>query len=117
MHVADPFHRNTFDRLGVIVGREFFPEPDPVGFDERADYVDPDIVPAPFQRSDFREATDGFFGGGVAAPLGFAAGAGARAEVDDRPATGRDHQRGHGLHQQETGPRPDLVTPREVFAG
>ena len=75
------------------------------------------LLSAPFQRSDFRQTADGFLGGGVTAPLGLAAGARARAEVDDRTTTGRDHQRVHGLHQQETGPRPDLVTQREVFAG
>src|SRR6202041_4148485 len=102
--------------LVVIVRRELLPQFDAVGFGERADDVDANVVPAPFQRGDFRQPTDGFLGGGVSAPLRLAAGARARAQVDDRTTTGLDHQGIYRLHEQKAGARPDVVAEGEVFS-
>src|ERR1700722_19251618 len=73
--IADALHRNASDRLCEIVGCELLPQFDAVGFGERAYHVDADVVAPPFQGGDLRQPANGFFCRGVAAPLGFAAGA------------------------------------------
>src|SRR5277367_2342811 len=82
-NIADTPHRNASDRLRVIVGRELLPQLDAVGLRERAYHVDADVVTTPFQGGDLRQPADRLFCRGVSTPLGFAAGAGPRAEVDD----------------------------------